>query len=432
MLFLNSLAISSVAQTVENDSLLPILDSADIVTVAEEMLFPREPQSVDSLIVVDSLLQSVDSLVIVDSLPQPVDTIWMRYPHPLCMPLMYVPEVFPPLNDTTHTPDYTIESIRKNARRYLLTNHADLYVSISDPDRLKAVEIGHTKVHRAIIRNSEKDKVNAKRALRELHSPWQKWANLSLQLTQNYATKNWHQGAVNAFSMLWSAKAFANYKKDNLSWENNAVWRVGVSTISGDTLHKMNTTDDIFQIYSKFGYQVHKKWYITLFADFQTNLFPNFQQNTNKLNTTIFTPIRYTMGVGVDYKPIKGLSINFSPATYKLIYAFKTDPERVDVTVYGVATGNNMLNEVGSSLRVQWHWKPLREIKLDAKFYFFTNYKQVETELEIDIDFYINKYMSAKLLLHPRYDGTVESATDYKSKIQFKELISVGFAHTFR
>ena len=49
-----------------------------------------------------------------------------------------------------------------------------------------------------------------------------------------------------------------------------------------------------------------------------------------------------------------------------------------------------------------------------------------------DIDFYINKYMSAKLLLHPRYDGTVESATDYKSKIQFKELISVGFAHTFR
>ena len=40
--------------------------------------------------------------------------------------------------------------------------------------------------------------------------------------------------------------------------------------------------------------------------------------------------------------------------------------------------------------------------------------------------------MSAKLLIYPRYDGTIENVTDRKSQIQFKELISVGFAHTFR
>jgi hypothetical protein len=115
-----------------------------------------------------------------------------------------------------------------------------------------------------------------------------------------------------------------------------------------------------------------------------------------------------------------------------LTYALTTNEDRINVNEFGIETGQQMLNEIGSSLRVEWKWRPLREIELETKFYFFTNYKQVETELEIDIDFYINKYMSAKLLLHPRYDGTVESATDYKSKIQFKELISVGFAHTFR
>jgi hypothetical protein len=35
-------------------------------------------------------------------------------------------------------------------------------------------------------------------------------------------------------------------------------------------------------------------------------------------------------------------------------------------------------------------------------------------------------------MLHPRYDGTVDAVADQKSKMQFKELISVGFAHTFR
>jgi hypothetical protein len=102
------------------------------------------------------------------------------------------------------------------------------------------------------------------------------------------------------------------------------------------------------------------------------------------------------------------------------------------VTEFGIEEGLNVLNEIGSSLRVDWKWRPLREIELETRFYFFTNYRQIETELEIDIDFIINKYMSAKLLLHPRYDGTIEGASSKKSQIQFKELISVGFAHTFR
>ena len=282
------------------------------------------------------------------------------------------------------------------------------------------------------LRAIQEDNLDAARALRDRNSPWRKEANLSLQITQNYATENWQQGGVNAFSMLWSAKAFANYKKGNISWQNSAEWRVGVSTVSGDTIHKVNTTDDVFQLYSKFGYQLHEKWYVTLSTEFRTNLFPNFQKNSDKLNTTFLTPIRYTIGIGADYKPIKGLSINLSPATYKLVYANIADANRINVTEYGIEEGKNILNEIGSALRVEWKWKPLREIHLDTKFYFFTNYKQIETELEINVDFIINRYLSAKLMLHPRYDGTVEQVTDHRSQIQFKELISVGFAHTFR
>lgn len=373
-----------------------------------------------------------DTLVMHDSVVVVCDTMWKRYPHPLCLPLMYVPELLPSLSDTTPKNPYSIAAIRRNARRYITMYHADLYTAVSDPNRLKDVEIGHGKVQRAIVRDIQEDALDAARALRDMNSPWRRQANLSLQLTQNYATENWHQGAANAFAMLWAAKAFANYNKGNLSWENNAEWRVGVSTVSGDTLRKMNTTDDIFQIYSKFGYQVHKQLYVSMFADFRTNFFPNFQKNSNHLNTTFLTPIRYNMGLGIDYKPLKGLSVNISPVTYKLTYALNTDVERIDVNELGIETGNNMLNEVGSSVRVEWKWRPLREIELETKFYFFTNYKKVETELEIDVDFYINKYMSAKILLHPRYDGTVESTTDDKSRLQFKELISVGFAHTFR
>lgn len=373
-----------------------------------------------------------DTLVMHDSVVVVCDTMWKRYPHPLCLPLMYVPELLPSLSDTTPKNPYSIAAIRRNARRYITMYHADLYTAVSDPNRLKDVEIGRGKIQRAIVRNIREDALDAARALRDSRSPWRREANMSLQLTQNYATENWHQGAANAFAMLWAVKAFANYNKNNLSWENNAEWRVGVSTVSGDTLRKMNTTDDIFKVYSKLGYQFHKHWYASMFVEFRTNFFPNYQKNINLLNTTFLTPIRYTMGIGADYKPIKGLSINLSPATYKLVYANIADADYVNVTEYGIEAGKNILHEIGSALRVEWKWKPLREIHLDTKFYFFTNYKQIETELEVNVDFIINRYLSAKVMLHPRYDGTIEQVTDHRSQVQFKELISVGFAHTFR
>jgi hypothetical protein len=373
-----------------------------------------------------------DSIMLGDSVLVVCDTIWKSYPHPLCVPLMYVPAPMRSLRDTTPEDRYSIAAIRANARRYITTHCADLYTSVSDPDRLKEVALGTTKIRRATVKKLERDKLEASRALHKNSSPWRTEANLSLQLTQNYATENWHQGAANAFSMLWAAKAFANYKKNNISWENNAEWRMGVSTVSEDTLRKMNTTDDIFLIYSKLGYQVHAQWYVALFTEFRTNFFPNFKKNSTQMNATFLTPIRYTVGIGVDYKPLNGLSINLSPATYKLVYANISDATRVDVTEYGIEPGKNILNEIGSSVRVEWKWKPLREIELETKFYFFTNYKQIETELEIDVDFIINRYLSAKLILHPRYDGTIEDVTNQKSKLQFKELISVGFAHTFR
>ena len=401
-------------------------------------IFPLFSQTVDEDVLLLELVSQQsydlhqDTLMLGDSVLTVCDTIWERYPHPLCMPLMYVPQPMRSIKDTTPEDRYTIAAIRNNARRYITTHHADLYTAVSDTNRLKQLVLVKTKVHRAIVKDLEEDKLDAARALRDRNSPWRKEANLSLQITQNYATENWQQGGVNAFSMLWSAKAFANYKKGNISWQNNAEWRVGVSTVSGDTIHKVNTTDDVFQLYSKFGYQLHEKWYVTLSTEFRTNLFPNFQKNSDKLNTTFLTPIRYTIGIGADYKPIKGLSINLSPATYKLVYANIADANRINVTEYGIEEGKNILNEIGSALRVEWKWKPLREIHLDTKFYFFTNYKQIETELEINVDFIINRYLSAKLMLHPRYDGTVEQVTDHRSQIQFKELISVGFAHTFR
>ena len=82
-------------------------------------------------------------------------------------------------------------------------------------------------------------------------------------------------------------------------------------------------------------------------------------------------------------------------------------------------------------MRVEYAWKPVREVALDAKFYLYTNYHDVELDLEVNCDFIINRWLSARLTLHPRYDTSVILEGDTKAKIQFRELLSIGFAHKF-
>ena len=360
------------------------------------------------------------------------DTAWEQYPHPLCIPLMYVPPTFRALMDTTEDDLYSIDNIRANARRYITQHHSDMYVSISDPKRMKKLQLGHMQVQRAMIKDIEEDLLDKKRALRDQKTNWRRQLNLSMQITQNYATNNWYQGAANAFAMLAGVKGYANYKDEHIVWENSGEWRAGLSTVSGDSLRVIKVTDDVFRLNTKFGFQVHAKWYISAVGEFKTNFWPNYRTNSSQLSTTFLTPIRFNLGVGVDYKPIKGLSVNISPATYKMVYATISDADRVNVSDFGIEAGKNILNELGSSLRVDWKWRPLREIEMEANFYFFTNYQRVETELELDVNFIINRYLSAKLMMHPRYDSTIELAEGQKNKLQFKELISVGFSLTFR
>lgn len=359
------------------------------------------------------------------------DTLWKQYVSPMCLPLVYIPEPIRSLNDTTE--DRTsLSAIRMNARRYVTTHCANLYVAVHDPSKIEVIDDEPIKIPRAIVRDMEEDKLDIARALRDRNSYWRKEINLSAQITQNYATENWYQGAVNSFAMLTNVKGFINYKRKNFVWENTGEWRTGFSTVSGDSIRKVNTTDDIFRLSSKVGYQVHKQWYVSLMGEFRTNFWNTWRKNKRSLASSFLTPIRFTLGLGVDYQPVKGLNINFSPAAYKLVYALRDNPEIVDVTEYGIAEGSDLLSEFGSSVRVDWKWKPLRELEMETKFYFFTNYHRIETELELDFNFIINRYLSAKVMLHPRYDSTTEVKEGRKSKLQFKELISVGFSHTFR
>ena len=320
--------------------------------------------------------------------------------------------------DSLYRDSLRIDSIRMETQR--LAQELGIQVKVQD-----------IRVEKHIFPDEEQDREDIRRAIRQQYSPWFKEARTLVQFTQNYISPNWYKGGSSSLALLALLKGHINYKKDKFVWENTGEWRMGLSTTGkADTVHAVNVTDDLFKIYSKAGYEVYNKLYVIASLEFQTTFLPAWKTNSNKRKSSFLTPIRYNMSIGLDYKPLDWITINVSPATFKLVHATIDDPLRVDVTEYGIDAGKKTLSEFGSSLRVEAKYKPLRELELYTLLYLYTNYRQVEFDWQIEADFIINRFLSTHLTLHPRFDSTVKTAET--PKMQFKELLSIGFNHYFR
>ena len=317
-----------------------------------------------------------------------------------------------------------LDSLEREQREVDSLRQMNAALTFQAQDRTPIIEI-----EKSWIKDVEEDRNDFFRSIRNMRTPWRKEATLMAQITQNYVTDNWYQGGSSSFAGLGIAKGQISYITDRFTWENTGEWRIGGSTITADSLHKVNTTDDMLRLYTKANLRIVPKWFTSISAEMETRFFPTYKSNSLELKSGPFSPFRFTAAFGVDYKPVKNLSISVSPVSYKVIHMM--DTVRVRPKDYGLDEGQQTQHNIGSSIRVEYTWKPVREVSLETRFYMYTNYRNVEIDLEANCDFIINRFLSARLMIHPRFDSSVIMEGDKHAKLQFRELLSIGFAHKF-
>jgi hypothetical protein len=276
---------------------------------------------------------------------------------------------------------------------------------------------------------------------REQLGPWFHKASALAQFSENTVTSNWYQGGNNNIAILGILSGQLNYDdKKCIQWENSGEWRMGFNSVQGDTLRLLSTNEDILRITSKLGIKAGGNFFYSGLVDFSTQFFNSYNGiNSTVLKTSFLTPVRLNIGVGLDYKYKKVFSLMFSPISYKYIYVYNVlssnqNPNQnpnPNPNLFGIQTGENHLSEIGSSFKATFSYPVTPEIQLDSKLSFYTNYKKVEIDWEIICNMTINRFMSTRISINPRYDNTVIMATGDKAQIQFKQLVSVGFSHKF-
>jgi len=259
----------------------------------------------------------------------------------------------------------------------------------------------------------------------------------SLQFSQAYISPNWYQGGNSNLNMI--VNALYNVKLNpkfnpNVIFETTVSYKLGLNNAPEDSIHKYNISEDIFQINSKFGLKAARRWYYSITAQFKTQLLNSYKVNSEEMVASFLSPGELNVGVGLTYSyenPRK--TVQFSASIAPLSYNLKTCTNpNLNPEAFGIEAGKKTKSEYGSSVEVNFKWQLTYNIAYYSRLFAFTNYHYLQGDWENTLDFSINRFMSAKIYAHLRYDSQAPVVEDTSwHHWQFKEILSIGFAYKF-
>lgn len=293
---------------------------------------------------------------------------------------------------------------------------------------------------------------------------WKVFGGFNLQLQQTYISENWYKGGNNSYAANGQITLEANYNnKQKLQWDNKIEARLGFQTAEEYRMTTFRPTTDLLRLTSKLGLQAHKHWYYTLALQGWTQMLPAYDYymegniQKKRLKSSFMTPSEAMLSLGMDYKLSKKrfkATVNIAPFALNHKYVERTS----FATNFGIDEGKHHKFSFGSTLTATASWAICKQLTWEGRLYAFTDYKKHYTninpeegmfgytvEFENTIALKINKYLSTRLFLFPRYDTTVPRKkkeqkydadgnalpAEYHSYLQFKEFLSFGLDITF-
>jgi hypothetical protein len=285
---------------------------------------------------------------------------------------------------------------------------------------------------------------------------WNDRTETSFTLNQGMLT-NWVKGGESNISTTLDVTWYADYNNKPMLLSSNNFVRLKYGLIkSGDEGIRKNV--DLFESNSKINHKAFGKFDFSGIMLIKTQIGKGYNYTKYKLNneerdtailvSKFVNPLILTLGIGLDYKPNKTTSINFSPLSYKA--TFVPDTAHIDQTKYGIAGDRRSKHEPGASFLFTNEFKPVKTVSITNRLQLFTNY--INNPLNIDVDWEmilkasLNWFTELRLNTHLIFDDDTKTVVLDKNRnpvlgsdglekktarIQFKELLGLSFVFRF-
>ncbi len=270
---------------------------------------------------------------------------------------------------------------------------------------------------------------------------WKMQGHANFLVNQGYV-KNWVEGGENSLSALSVFKYNIDYIYGKKTWNTFFEYKYGVLQTGTSSLRK---NDDKFEINSKYGTEAFKKWYYSALFNFKTQFWKGYNYPNDSVPVSSFlAPGSLVFSLGLDYKPNKDFTLLISPVTSK--FTIVRDTVKYDQTSYGVGANEKMRKEIGAYIKTQHEMDLWEDIHMVNRLNLFTNYtnnpQNIDIDWEMKLDFKLNDFITTTINVHLLYDDDVDipvyDTVDGEQvqvgttqKIQFKEMLGIGFVYKF-
>lgn len=244
---------------------------------------------------------------------------------------------------------------------------------------------------------------------------------------------NWAAGGDDFSLSIASYLGFyAFYKKDKYSWDNTFDFNYGlVNTTSLGT----RKNDDRIDLLSKFGYALSPKLDAAALFNFHSQFSKGYNYNsdgTKNLLSDFLAPGYVLLSLGLDYKPVKGLSIFVSPLTSR--WTIVNNDTLSAKGAYGVTAGKKVKNEIGAFASITYLTDLNKTITYNGRLDLFSNYENNPQNVDVMMNNMftakLSKLLTASLSLNLIYDDDVKlfGPNGNSPALQLKSLIAAGLS----
>jgi len=264
---------------------------------------------------------------------------------------------------------------------------------------------------------------------------WKTGGLFSLTFGQT-SLSNWAAGgdelSINFNSIL---SVYGYYKKGRNTWDNTLDLGLGYVKTTSLGMRKSN---DKIDLYSKYGYELAPKWYLSGLVNFRSQFtagynYPN--DTTADKISNFMSPGYLLLSAGIDFRPTDYFTIFVSPLTSR--WTFVTDKDLSAKGAYGVDTGKHVRNEIGAFVTINYMHEIMKNVVYKSRLDLFSNYQHNPQNVDVYftnlLALKVNKWLQASVALDIIYDDDVRvfGPEQNSPRTQLRENVGIGLAVKF-
>ena len=279
-------------------------------------------------------------------------------------------------------------------------------------------------------------------------SKWKQYWKFSGLVTFNLTETmqwNWAAGGNNNGNGILACNLKLAYKKDAISWESTFDSDYGWMW-APSTAFKWRKSNDKIVFSTKFGWEFHKTWYLTVMAGFKSHYHDGYDYKIgdDKVETMTYaynwlSPSYSDLSVGIDWKPNDIFTVYLSPVAGRIT----TATDSLLREKYGVPLDKTFKAELGATFKGGVNYSPIKGLKIISTLTLFTPYKKdVFGNIDVDWDFAISyqfwKVLNVTLSTSLKYYDAVNcewidrnEIVHNSPRVQFREIIGLGIGYSF-